>query len=79
MSAQTIQIDLQGRIELPRMMREALGLIPQAEALVELTAKGIFIRPKLSATPITQRIANMNLPISDWTQMEKEIEAEHIK
>ncbi len=78
MSAQTIQIDLQGRIELPRVMREALGLIPQTEALVELTAKGIFIRPKHSATPITQRIANMNLPVSDWAQMEKEIEAEHI-
>ena len=58
-------------------MREALGLFSETDALVELTAKGIFIRPKLSATPITEKIANMNLPVSDWAQMEKEIEAEH--
>ena len=79
MTAQTIQIDTHGRIELPRMMREALGLFPETDVLVELTAKGIYIRPKLSATPITQRIANMDLPISDWDTMEQEIEAGHIK
>jgi hypothetical protein len=30
-------------------------------------------------TPITQRIANMDLPLSDWSRMEQEIEAEHLK
>lgn len=79
MTAQTIQIDTHGRIELPRMMREALGLFPETDVLVEMPAKEIFIRPKLSATPITQRIANMDLPISDWSRMEQEIEAEHLK
>jgi hypothetical protein len=28
-----------------------------------------------SATPITERIAAMNLPVDDWEIMEKEIEA----
>ncbi len=79
MLAQTIQIDKQGRIELPRIMREALGLFPETEVLIELTDKGVFIRPKLAATPITQKIADMDLPISDWSQMEQEIEEGHLK
>ncbi len=33
----------------------------------------IFIRPELAATPITQKIANMNLSVSDWSSMEQEI------
>ena len=41
---------------------------------LELTANGIFVRPRLTATPLTQKIANMDLPVSDWSQMEREIE-----
>jgi bifunctional DNA-binding transcriptional regulator/antitoxin component of YhaV-PrlF toxin-antitoxin module len=70
-----IQIDKQGRIELPQQMCDVLGLLPDSAVIVELTANGIFIRPKLTATPLTQKIANMDLPISDWSQMEQEIEA----
>jgi bifunctional DNA-binding transcriptional regulator/antitoxin component of YhaV-PrlF toxin-antitoxin module len=79
MSAQIIQIDKQGRIELPLVMRESLGLFPETNVIVELTEKGIFIRPKLAATPITQKIADMDLPVSDWSQMEQEIEEGHLK
>jgi bifunctional DNA-binding transcriptional regulator/antitoxin component of YhaV-PrlF toxin-antitoxin module len=79
MLAQIIQIDKQGRIELPRMMREALGLFPETKVIIELTERGIFIRPKLTATPITQKISDMDLPISDWSRMEQEIEEGHLK
>lgn len=75
MLTQVIQIDKQGRIALPQKMREALGLRPDAAVIVELTANGIFIRPKLTATPLTQKIANMDLPVSEWSEMEQEIEA----
>jgi len=74
MSSQTIHIDKRGRIELPRKMREALGLLPETDVVVELTDKGIFIKPKLIATPLTQKIADMDLPVADWEKMEQEIE-----
>ena len=79
MVAQIVQIDKQGRVELPRMMREALGLLPETEVVVELSHEGIFIRPKLMAAPITQKIADMDLPISDWSRMKQEIEEGHLK
>jgi hypothetical protein len=79
MSGQIIQIDKQGRIELPRVMLDALGLFPETDVIIELTDKGIFIRPKLVATPITQKIADMDLPVSDWNLMEEEIEEEHLR
>ncbi|MCL4707207.1 hypothetical protein KJ068_18790 [bacterium] len=79
MVAHTIQIDKQGKIELPRVMREALGLFPETDAIIELTDKGIFIRPKLIAAPITEKIAGMDLPVSDWDKMEHEIETGHLE
>jgi len=79
MLSQTIQIDKRGRIELPRKMREILGLLPETDVIVELTEKGIFIKPKLTATPLTQKIADMDLPVAEWSQMEREIERGHLK
>ncbi len=79
MLSQTIQIDKRGRIELPRKMREILGLLPETDVIVELTETGIFIKPKLTATPLTQKIADMDLPVADWGQMEQEIEQGHLK
>jgi hypothetical protein len=43
--------------------------------IVELTETGILIKAKVRPTPITDRIAAMNLPVADWDEMEKEIEA----
>jgi len=55
----------------------ALGVDPsqKIEAIVELTDTGIVIKPKLSGTPITDRIAAMDMPVADWEQMEQEIKA----
>jgi len=79
MLTQVIQIDKQGRIEFPQKMRDALGLLPETDVIVELTDNGLFIRPKLTATPITQKIADMDVPVSDWIQMEQEIEEGHLE
>lgn len=73
------KIDKQGRIELPEKMRKECGLLPETDVLIELKNDGIFITPKLATTPITQRIAEMDLPVSDWKEMEKEIVEGHLK
>ncbi len=73
------KIDKHGRIELPDELLEACGLLPEAEVLIELKDGGIYIKPKLTATPVTQSISNMDLPVSDWETMEKEIEEGRLK
>jgi hypothetical protein len=42
---------------------------------MEVTRRGLLIRSKRSDTPITDRIAAMSLPVAEWEQMEREIEA----
>ncbi|NIA30093.1 MAG: hypothetical protein GWP06_09305 [Actinobacteria bacterium] len=79
MPAQTVKIDKKRRIKLPEKMCDVIGLLPETDVIIELTDNGLFIKPKLSATPITKRIANMGLPVTDWIQMEKEIERGHLR
>lgn len=79
MSTQISKIDKDGRIELPRKMREIFGLHPETDVLIELKKDGIFIKPKLTATPVTHRIAKMGLPVSEWKEMKKEVEEGHLK
>lgn len=77
MLTQTITIDQAGRITLPQQVLDALGLSTssETEVIIEFTTEGIVLKPKTSATPLTDRIAAMNLPVADWEQMEQEIEA----
>jgi len=77
MFEQTVTIDSRGRIVLPEQILNAIGVQSkqETEVVVELTEAGILIKPKLQPTPITERIAAMNLPIADWAEMENEIEA----
>ena len=75
MFTQTITIDRAGRITLPKQILDALGVQPEAEVVIELMETGVVIKPKHHITPITGRIAAMNLPVADWDQMEQEIEA----
>lgn len=79
MPAQTAKIDKKRRIILPKKMCDVIGFLPETDVIIELTNDGLFIKPKLSATPITKRIASMELPVTDWTQMEKEIETGHLQ
>jgi len=77
MSSQTVTIDRAGRIALPKQALDALGAhtAQEAEVVLELTETGVILKPKREMTPITDRIAAMNLPVADWKQMEQEINA----
>jgi len=77
MFAQRITIDQSGHITLPKQILNALGVSAsrEAEVVIELTRTGVVIKPKHPVTPITARIAAMDLPVADWNQMEQEIEA----
>ncbi len=79
MAKQITKIDKHGRIELPKEMREMCGLLPETDVLIEVKEDGIFIKPRLAETPVTQKIAEMDLPVAGWEEMEKEIEAGHLK
>jgi bifunctional DNA-binding transcriptional regulator/antitoxin component of YhaV-PrlF toxin-antitoxin module len=67
--------DAQGRVLLPKPMLEALGIASESKVVVELSDGSIVIKSKDYVPAITQRIANMKLPVSDWEHMEQEIDA----
>jgi len=77
MSSQIVTIDRAGRIALPQQALDVLGAhtSQEAEVVLELTEAGVVLKPKREATPITDRLAAMNLPVADWEQMEHEINA----
>ncbi|MEK8020643.1 MAG: AbrB/MazE/SpoVT family DNA-binding domain-containing protein [Candidatus Parabeggiatoa sp.] len=49
----TGQIDLQGRITLPKDALEVIGLLPNMKVIIEWTKNSIVIKPKPSLPPIT--------------------------
>ncbi|HEU5012100.1 MAG TPA: AbrB/MazE/SpoVT family DNA-binding domain-containing protein [Roseiflexaceae bacterium] len=73
--SQISTVDTQGRVLLPKPMLEALGIASESEVVVELSDGSIVIKSKDYVPAITQRIANMKLPVSDWEHMEQEIDA----
>ena len=74
MFRQRVSIDQAGRILLPKQILDALGVEPESEVILELNEKAVSIKAQHSATPITDRLAEMNLPVADWEQMENEID-----
>jgi AbrB family looped-hinge helix DNA binding protein len=75
MLSQTSTIDKNGRVALPKPMLDALGITSDSEVVIELTDAGIVIKSSNLTPSITQRIADMNLPVADWDEMEQEIDA----
>ena len=73
MDSLTLTIDRSGRIALPDTVLERLGVEPEGQVVVELVENGALIKPKRANGPLTQQIAEMNLPVGDWEQMEAEI------
>jgi bifunctional DNA-binding transcriptional regulator/antitoxin component of YhaV-PrlF toxin-antitoxin module len=65
----TLTIDESGRIALPDTVMERLGVEPEGQVVMELVEEGALIKPKLAKGPLTQEIAEMNLPVGDWEQM----------
>ncbi len=75
MLSQTSTIDKNGRVTLPKPMLDALGIASDSAVVIELTDVGIVIKSTNLTPSITQRIADMNLPVADWEEMEQEIDA----
>ncbi len=75
---QTLTIDQKGRIKLPWQMMESLGMKADTELIVEMTEFGLLLKPKSSATPLTDQLSAMDLPVADWEQMEQETNAGRI-
>ena len=75
----TTTVDRQGRVKLPRQILDALGVQSETEIVIEITAAGALIKPHQTLTPITEKIAAMNLPVADWEQMEQEIVEGRVK
>jgi len=75
MLSQMSTIDKNGRVALPKPMLDALGITSDSEVVIELTDAGIIIKSTNLTPSITQRIADMNLPVADWDEMEQEIDA----
>ena len=75
MLSQMSTIDKNGRVVLPKPMLDALGIASDSEVVIELTDAGIVIKSTNRTPSITQRIADMNLPVADWGAMEQEIDA----
>jgi len=75
MLSQMSTIDKNGRVAIPKPMLDALGITSDSEVVIELTDAGIVIKSTNLTPSITQRIADMNLPVADWDEMEQEIDA----
>lgn len=76
MMIQTAKIDRSGRISLPKPVRDFLRLKPGSQVIIEVRGKEVTLRAGEGATTsITNRIAALALPVGDWEQMEREIEA----
>lgn len=80
MFTQMVIIDSAGRITLPKKILQTLRIAPKSEVILEVTDKAeILIKPKKTSLSITEKIASMNLPVSNWLEMEQEIEAGRMK
>jgi AbrB family looped-hinge helix DNA binding protein len=51
-----VRIDERGRITLPGVLREEMGLYPGKEVSVEKTEKGVLIRPVVSKEVFVQHL-----------------------
>ncbi|KPV64045.1 MAG: SpoVT / AbrB like domain protein [Candidatus Bathyarchaeota archaeon BA1] len=70
----TIEMDKSGRVVIPREIRQALKISGEQTLLIELQKEEIVLKPlRLKSDPI-KAIAEMNLPIAKWEEIEKQIE-----
>ena len=75
MTTQTARLDRSGRISLPKPVRDFLHLKLGSQVIIEMRGKEVMLRAEEGVTSITNRIAAVALPVGDWEQMEREIEA----
>ena len=75
MLTETVRMDRSGRVMLPKPIRNFLNIQPGAALVFEMKETGVLLRPQERTSTITARIAALALPVGDWDQMEREIEA----
>lgn len=72
--ARTVEMDKSGRIIIPKEIRDELGVGEGGIFTLERKDEQILLKPlRLKKNP-AKAIAEMNLPISTWERIEKEIE-----
>ena len=69
-----VVIDQSGQLVLPEEIIRALGVNEPRDAEVTVTDTTIVITLEHAATPITEGISAMQLPVAEWEQMERETE-----
>ncbi len=71
---ETAVVERGEKIVLPEKFLETIGIKHNEKVVIEFNDKGLFISPLRKIGSITKEIDNMNLPVCDWEDMEKEIE-----
>jgi len=69
-----VEMDKTGRVVIPKEIRQALRISGEQPMLIELRKDEIVLKPlHLKSDPL-EAIAEMNLPIGKWEEIEKQIE-----
>ena len=72
--AKIIEMDKSGRVVIPREIRRSLQMTGEQTLLIELRKEEIVLKPlRLKSEPV-KAIAEMNLPLAKWEEVEKQIE-----
>ncbi len=72
--ARTVEMDKFGRVIIPKEVRDELGVGEGDIFRLERKDEEILLKPlRLKKNP-AKAIAEMNLPVSSWERIEKEIE-----
>jgi len=70
----TVEMDKSGRVVIPSEIRRALKMSGEQTLLIEVRKEEIVLKPlRLKSDPV-EAIAEMNLPIATWEEIEKQIE-----
>ena len=71
---ETVLMDKSGRVVIPKTIRQTLQMSGEQTLLIELRKEEIVLKPlHLKSDPV-KAIAEMNLPIAKWEEIEKQIE-----
>jgi len=69
-----VEMDKSGRVVIPKEIRRTLQMGEEQTLLVEVREGEIVLKPiNLKSDPV-KAIAEMNLPVAAWEEMEKQIE-----
>ncbi len=70
----TVEMDKSGRVVIPKEIRRALKMSGEQTLLVEVRKEEIVLKPLYLKRDPVKAIAEMNLPVATWEDLEKQIE-----